>query len=549
MGPVWKTLAALALLAVAVNAQRCNLTTTASNSLNFIYDDGAPVVLGDNAGNWIETDKYEVNAHTRVIGIRANNVIEGCSGILAEIQDHPQGMQFQTNAVNWKCSPAAPNNWQNLGFDDSNWDQAHAVVANGQIQPPCSWIPINSISTNAFWIWTPQYYEDKDMVVSCRGYTPVCAQYSPCQNGGSCLPNSLEFCACPVRYSGRYCENQVHECNDFSPCYNGGSCDLSDTPPGYTCSCGPYYSGANCETDLTQCASRPCQNGGTCSYEGFDDYSCSCPPGFSGVNCEENIDECASEPCLHEATCVDQINGYVCQCIPGYTGPVCATDINECESNPCFNAGTCHDGINEYECECHPGWTGANCDTALGQCTSSPCRNGGTCTLDENNNFVCLCTDGWFGQHCESNEDNCLSLPCHNGGTCQDMDNDYNCSCHPSYEGKQCNYVKPNCGSIMETSQFQVTRNFWSMCQIDIINHRDYLDTPCRDLITGINVFNNASYILDIGGDFGCFVTKYPDEMPAGACVEGYNQAVRLGGCLACTHMGICIKVPGHPMP
>jgi len=546
---MWKALAVLSLLAVAANAQMCNFTATGTNVINLIYDDGAPVTLGDNFADWFMTDKHPISAMSRVIAIRVNNVVEGCSGILAEIQDHPQGMQFQTNSVSWKCSPSAGAGWQNLGFDDSNWDQAHAIVANGAIMPGCSWIPIGAISTNAFWIWTPQYLEDKDMVVSCRGYTPVCAQYSPCQNGGSCLPNSPNFCACPVRYSGRFCENEVDECQDFTPCQNGGSCDLSDSPPGYTCDCGEYFSGANCESDLTRCASAPCQNGGQCIFDGFDDYSCSCADGYTGTDCEIDIDECASEPCLNDGTCNDHVNSYSCECVLGYTGANCDSIINDCDPDPCLNGATCVDGINEYTCECHPGWTGTNCETPVGQCESSPCLNGGTCILKDNGDFDCICIDGWFGERCASNEDNCQSLPCQNGATCHDLDNDFSCTCHPYYEGKQCNYVKPHCGSIMEESQFQVTRNFWSMCQIDIINHRDYLDYSCHDLITGVNVFNDSTTILAIGGTFGCFVTKYPDEMPGGACVDNYNQNVRLGSCLSCTHMGVCIKVPGHPMP
>ena len=38
-----------------------------------------------------------------------------------------------------------------------------------------------------------------------------------------------------------------------------------------------------------------------------------------------DIDECASAPCQNGGTCVDQVNGYLCQCAPGYTDLQCQT--------------------------------------------------------------------------------------------------------------------------------------------------------------------------------------------------------------------------------
>ena len=34
-----------------------------------------------------------------------------------------------------------------------------------------------------------------------------------------------------------------------------------------------------------ECASSPCQNGGTC-VDSVNSYSCNCDAGFSGANCE-----------------------------------------------------------------------------------------------------------------------------------------------------------------------------------------------------------------------------------------------------------------------
>ena len=41
-------------------------------------------------------------------------------------------------------------------------------------------------------------------------------------------------------------------------------------------------------TDEDDCASDPCENGGTCVDE-VNSYSCTCDPGFTGQSCESNV--------------------------------------------------------------------------------------------------------------------------------------------------------------------------------------------------------------------------------------------------------------------
>lgn len=38
-------------------------------------------------------------------------------------------------------------------------------------------------------------------------------------------------------------------------------------------------------SDIDECASGPCQNGGSCS-DFVNRYNCSCPSGYIGVSCE-----------------------------------------------------------------------------------------------------------------------------------------------------------------------------------------------------------------------------------------------------------------------
>lgn len=38
-------------------------------------------------------------------------------------------------------------------------------------------------------------------------------------------------------------------------------------------------------SDVDECSSNPCQNGGTCE-DGINQYSCVCAAGYQGVNCQ-----------------------------------------------------------------------------------------------------------------------------------------------------------------------------------------------------------------------------------------------------------------------
>ncbi|CAH3108178.1 unnamed protein product [Pocillopora meandrina] len=113
------------------------------------------------------------------------------------------------------------------------------------------------------------------------------------------------------------------------------------------------------------CMSNPCLDGALFCRPIYqqDDYQCVCKPGFTGHYCETDINECSSNPCLNGGVCNDQVNGYVCACLAGYTGLQCGTNINECSSNPCLNGGTCTDQVNGYICSCIAMYTGPRCGT------------------------------------------------------------------------------------------------------------------------------------------------------------------------------------------
>ena len=43
----------------------------------------------------------------------------------------------------------------------------------------------------------------------------------------------------------------------------------------------------------------------------------------AGDLCESEVDECSSQPCLNGGVCTDAQAEYVCKCVPGYGGKNC----------------------------------------------------------------------------------------------------------------------------------------------------------------------------------------------------------------------------------
>lgn len=76
-----------------------------------------------------------------------------------------------------------------------------------------------------------------------------------------------------------------------NPCSPIGTAQCEDLDAGYECHCNPGYVGEHCETDVNDCQSSPCLNGGECT-DLVNNYSCECKPGWEGKNCEQNVDDC-----------------------------------------------------------------------------------------------------------------------------------------------------------------------------------------------------------------------------------------------------------------
>ena len=87
-------------------------------------------------------------------------------------------------------------------------------------------------------------------------------------------------------------------------------------------------------------------------------YHCQCRPGFIGELCETNVNECASSPCMNGGVCTELVNSFKCACPSGWTGQRCEMDVRSCDSDPCLNNAKCIDLLGDFFCACPSGTDG-----------------------------------------------------------------------------------------------------------------------------------------------------------------------------------------------
>ena len=93
----------------------------------------------------------------------------------------------------------------------------------------------------------------------------------------------------------------------------------------FTCSCAAGWEGETCASNINDCHSDSCQNGGTCQVIKLCSYLVTTPL-FS----------------MYDMHCLqDGVNAFSCLCAEGYEGKNCENNTNDCDPNPCENGGTC----------------------------------------------------------------------------------------------------------------------------------------------------------------------------------------------------------------
>lgn len=116
-------------------------------------------------------------------------------------------------------------------------------------------------------------------------FCDVCKLHPSCKHGTCKEPYQ---CTCKEGWGGIFCDQGAHTASKL------------DVPVLFRLSITSPLS-----IDLNYCTNhKPCANGATCLNTGEGSYTCTCLPGFTGVNCDSEVKECDSEPCLNGGRCL-----------------------------------------------------------------------------------------------------------------------------------------------------------------------------------------------------------------------------------------------------
>nr|KAG5695015.1 hypothetical protein BaRGS_015839 [Batillaria attramentaria] len=270
----------------------------------------------------------------------------------------------------------------------------------------------------------------------------ACSFLRPCENGAECIPGNsggLTYtCDCPEGWQGQNC-TQEDLCARI-PCQNSGSC-MYEGHRKYSCLCPDDFFGDLCQHFNVCVAANPCQNGGGCHMHENGTYSCACPDYFSGEDCSVP-DPCSPSPCGVGGECMrDSDTEASCSCYDGWYGPLC-NQLNLCDlEDKCQHGGTCiSTGNSTFSCACPPDFTGAFCDV-FNVCYLQTCQNNSTCHMSLDGRYNCTCLPAYYGDECQ-HYDRCYDAPCVKGTCNEQLDQDL-CTCEAGYHGQRCDQYDP----------------------------------------------------------------------------------------------------------
>ncbi|XP_072026359.1 uncharacterized protein [Amphiura filiformis] len=338
---------------------------------------------------------------------------------------------------------------QNGGACGSNTPGQYCTCLSGFFGPFCgtSQCGANQQLQNGVCTCLPGWFGPNNNCI----YNCITGVNPPCQNGGTCNPNSVtqnnQQCTCPSNAAGTLCASfivcpSVQDRQQTTPntqtavqwnqpqmigfanvqpfffyMANGGPLATTSLPNNQvqaffdvgtttvivqgtdgildvTCTFDVFI------TPASPCANFPCQNNGQCFPSGSSGFTCDCSnTGYRGITC--NVDDCFT-------LCPDQINqcsrcAAVNQCIKNPVTGIFIGCSDACVGpvNPCNNGGACFsDNAGGYLCNCVDGWQGSTCLEPVG-CNLNPCNALGTCIQTGPTAYICQCTVDFVGTNCE----------------------------------------------------------------------------------------------------------------------------------------------------
>ena len=138
-------------------------------------------------------------------------------------------------------------------------------------------------------------------------------------------------------HEGDLCQTNINECDVSAPCQNSAVC--MDTPGSYKCQCRTGFAGKNCEDVRTKFVKFPYRNFHNCkimyvhisnllkkstawrmkeknvTVKSIENKLLKFIKIFKFLCTEQGVDECASNPCQSGGTCTGDVGFYTCACI------------------------------------------------------------------------------------------------------------------------------------------------------------------------------------------------------------------------------------------